>query len=228
MTPQKILFEQGEADAWYERNRNGVSSFNAEDDLVIRNLHPYIRTGMTIAEVGCALAGRLNALTVIASGSGLGVDPSAKAIHDATTLHPGLRLSQGTAESLPWKDKSVDMLVYGFCLYLCDREDLFKIAAEGDRVVSEGGVICILDFQPPFPYKNHYSHLDGVFSYKLDYSSLWSWNPAYVLLKEEVCDHSMAKHCGQSGIVPDERIGVTILQKLGAFAYPNSPVYGDK
>ncbi len=183
---------------------------------------------MTIAEVGCGLAGRLNALAVIASGSGLGVDPSAKAIQDAAILHPGLWLSQGTADVLPWEKKSVDILIYGFCLYLCDREDLFKIAAEGDRVLSEGGIIAILDFKPPFPYRNHYSHLEGVFSYKLDYSCLWSWNPAYVLLKEEVCDHSMAKHCGQSGIVPDERIAVTILQKIGTFAYSNSPVYGDK
>lgn len=228
MKPQKELFIEGEADAWYQRNRSGISRFIADEDAIIRNLAPYLRTGMVIAEVGCALAGRLDALTSMAQGSGMGIDPSEKAILDAAKLHPQLQLSQGTADSLPWPDNSVDVLIYGFCLYLCDRADLFRIAAEGDRVLSEGGIIAILDFKPPFPYKNRYMHREGVFSYKLDYSSLWAWNPSFVRLREEVCDHA-ATGTGlkQSVIRPDDRIAVSILQKLGACAYQESPVYGD-
>jgi hypothetical protein len=35
-----ILFMQGEADAWYETNRDGVAFFEADDDIVITNLRP--------------------------------------------------------------------------------------------------------------------------------------------------------------------------------------------
>ena len=45
----------------------------------------------------------------------------------------------GTADKLPFEDQSVDILVYGFCLYLCDREDMFNIAAEANRVIKSSG-----------------------------------------------------------------------------------------
>ena len=35
----------------------------------------------------------------------------------------------GTAKALPLVERSVGLLIYGFCLYLCDRDDLFRMAA---------------------------------------------------------------------------------------------------
>ena len=32
------------------------------------------------------------------------------------------------------------------------------------------------------PYKNEYKHKEGVFSYKMDYSKMFSWNPSYQLI----------------------------------------------
>jgi ubiquinone/menaquinone biosynthesis C-methylase UbiE len=230
MKLQKDIFCEGEANAWYDRNYDNVSVFDSDRDPIIRNVVSYLRPGMAIAEVGCALAGRLNALVEMAQGRGLGLDPSEKAISDASIRYPELQLSRGTADVLPWEDRAIDILIYGFCLYLCDRADLFRIAAEGDRVLSEGGIIVIFDFKPPFPYKNRYMHRDGSFSYKLDYSSLWSWNPDFVRIREEICDHVMVNCSGgrQDVILPDDRIAVTILQKVGPFAYQNSPVYGEE
>jgi hypothetical protein len=111
------------------------------------------------------------------------------------------------------------MIIFGFCLYLCDRKDLFKIALEADRCLSDNGFMVILDFYPPFPYKNSYSHKEGIFSYKMDYSKLFSWNPVYNEIYNLIFSHSGFSE----RIIPDEKIAVTILNKSEGFAYPLQP-----
>lgn len=222
---QKSIFSAGEADAWLERNRRGLERFNPETDPVIRHVRPHLTTGMTIAEVGCSLAERVEALAKMAGGEGWGIDPSTKAVAEAAQKHPNLRLAAATAERLPWETQSVDVLIYGFCLYLCDRADLFRIAAEGDRVLKENGVLVVLDFQPPFPYRNQYAHRTRVFSYKMDHAELWTWNPAYVEIAREIFDHGGGVVSAASTFHPDERIGVSVLKKIPAFSHSDAPRY---
>jgi len=226
MKSQKAIFSEKEANAWLERNRRALANFDPETDAIIRQLRPHLATDLSVAEVGCALAGRTEALAKITGGRGFGVDPSALAIAEAARLHPELSFRQATADALPWDDHSVDILIYGFCLYLCDRTDLFRIAAEGDRVLKNGGLLAILDFHPPLPYRNAYCHQPGVFSYKMDNARLWSWNPAYVEISREIFDHHARATPGESTFAPDERIAVSILKKLPAHAYPLTPNYG--
>lgn len=226
MTTQKEIFLEKEADAWLARNRAALAGFDPGQDAVIRHLRPHLRPGMAVAEVGCALAGRAAALAAITGGPGYGVDPSPQAVGEAAALHPQLGFAQATADALPWDDNSVDVLVYGFCLYLCDRADLFRIAAEGDRVLREGGLLAVLDFVPPFPYRNTYSHQPGVHSYKMDHARLWTWHPAWVEISREIFDHGARSAPGTSTFAPDERIGVSILKKLPGFAYPQGATYG--
>jgi len=226
MKPQKEFFSEQEADAWLERNRGALTRFDPEKDALIRHLRPYLRAGLSIAEVGCAMANRTGALVEITGGSGYGVDPSARAIAEAKVLHPQLSFQQATADALPWKDRSIDVLVYGFCLYVCDRADLFRIAAEGDRVLKDGGLLALLDFHPPAPYRNPYSHHAGMFTFKMDHARLWSWNPEYVEISRQVFDHHAGDAPGESTFVPDERIAVTVLKKLPAHAFPLSQSHG--
>ena len=226
MKSQKEIFSEKEGDAWLKRNRRALANFAPETDAIIRQLRPHLASDLSVAEVGCALAGRIDALTKITGGRGFGVDPSALAIAEAARLHPELSLRHATADALPWDDHSIDILIYGFCLYLCDRTDLFRIAAEGDRVLKNGGLLAILDFHPPFPYRNAYNHQPGVFSYKMDYARLWSWNPAYMEISREVFDHQARATPCESTFAPDECIAVSILKKLPAHAYPLSPNYG--
>ena len=42
--------------------------------------------------------------------------------------------------------RSVDLLIYGFCLYLCDRDYPFMIVAEAHRVLKPQAWLAILDF----------------------------------------------------------------------------------
>lgn len=224
MKPQREIFRACEADAWFERNRPALQAFDPDRDPVIRSVRPHLRAGQAVAEIGCSLAERVAALAALCAGPGRGVDPSAQAIAEAQRRHPHLSLQAGTADRLPWDDASVDLLVYGFCLYVCDRADLFRIAAEGDRVLRPGGLLAVWDFLPPFPYRNRYAHQPGVFSYKLDHARLWSWNPEYVQVSQELLDHG-ARGRGEGRLAPDDRVAVTLLRKLPQFAYPEAPVH---
>jgi ubiquinone/menaquinone biosynthesis C-methylase UbiE len=84
----------------------------------------------------------------------------------------GLSVQQGTADVLPFDDNSYNIVIFGFCLYLCDREDLFRIASTADRVLRDSGWLFILDFFSPLPCAKTYHHRPGVLSYKMDYRTL--------------------------------------------------------
>ena len=133
---------------------------------------------------------------------------------------PGVTLTQGTAESLPFGDSLFDLVIFGFCLYLCDRHDLFRIAAEADRVLKDHGTMALYDFCTPVPYKNSYVHVEGLNSYKMDYSRLFSWNPAYRLVS-----HTLIPHPGSTAMGPDHCVGVSLLHKNIDQGWPPNP-YG--
>lgn len=84
----------------------------------------------------------------------IGVEPSRAAIEDGGKKFPNIKFINSTADSLPFKDGYFDHIIIGFCLYLCDRDDLFKISYEIGRVLDNNGWIYLLDFLPPFPYAN--------------------------------------------------------------------------
>ena len=136
---QRQVFLDGEGDAWFQRNcqsdADQIANWSLRDPLIgfLENL-PLPRGPETfVFEVGCGQGLRLAQLNSSKGWSVAGLDPSEKAIAAVTAA--GYKGVVGTAESLPLPDRSVDMLIYGFCLYLCDRDDLFRIAAEAHRVL---------------------------------------------------------------------------------------------
>jgi len=100
----------------------------------------------SVLEIGCSNGYRLQKLHKTYSCSCYEIDPSDNAIKDGQKQYPTLNLYKGDATKLPFTDKKFDMVIFGFCLYLCDREDLFKIAYEADRVLKKNGHIVIYDF----------------------------------------------------------------------------------
>ncbi|OSO90613.1 hypothetical protein B7O87_09335 [Cylindrospermopsis raciborskii CENA303] len=82
--------------------------------------------GGKLLEVGCGEGKRLEWIQKSLDIECHGIDPSDKAVTIAQEI--GVRAVRGTADHLPYPDETFDFLVFGFCLYLCDRDDLFRIA----------------------------------------------------------------------------------------------------
>lgn len=217
MTQQKDVFLHSEGDAWYQRNRMDEKKFQAklDSDPVLSLLKDLNLAPKSVLEIGCSDGWRLAGLRKLwPKTSFKGIDPAATAA--AHSYDRAIEIEQGTADDLPYRDKQFDLVIFGFCLYLCDRQDLFRIAMEADRVLMEGGHIVIYDFHTEKPYRNTYVHHEGVYSYKMDYSRLFSWSPAYKMVK---C--SIGTHPGSDSSNPDNDVGVFVLKKSLLAGWPD-------
>jgi len=223
---QKEVFITSEGDRFYERNKTNLTSIDevAASDPILTSLKELNLQPKRILEIGCSSGWRLESYRRIYDAECFGIDPSSIAVADGAAAFPNLSLHQGTADKLPFKNCTFDLVVFGFCLYLCDRGDLFRIASEADRVLSDNGHIAILDFSPPFPYRNEYKHQPGLYSYKMDYSNMFLWNPAYVLFSKSVLTHTGLIRINE----PDERLAVVILGKNSEYAYPANPFVSEE
>ena len=192
---QKDVFLESEADAWFARNRNAISKRDfAVDDSVCQKLFQILETHkdqsndpLRILEVGCGEGARLAWLAESMNADVYGIEPSAQAVDVA--LNRGVKAQRGTADSLPFDSATFDVVIFGFCLYLCDREDLFQIASEADRVMKSSGWLIIQDFFAQQAVANEYHHRPGIQSYKMDYRQLFSWHPAYTCLSHDIVHH---------------------------------------
>lgn len=209
---QREIFLAGEGDAWYGRNADAIASRNLPEDdpLLVEMLSlssPAVGEGVSILEIGCGDASRLGWLKERRGCLCYGLDPSARAVEVATAR--GVEAELGTAEQLPFSNERFDIVVFGFCLYLCDTEDLFRIAYEADRVLRSPGWLLILDFYSPTPAKREYRHRSGVFARKMDYRSLFTWHPSYVNFSQKVLHHTSRGYTDD----PNEWVATSVLRK---------------
>ena len=210
---QKEIFLDGEADAWFERNHDLLKDriFDLSDPVI--NAVSYITKQsryaeeIKVLEIGCGEATRLVWLAEHLGVEVYGIDPSSKAVELAK--RSGVKVKQGTADTLPFGSDSFDIVIFGFCLYLCDREDLFKIAQEADRVLKKKSWLIINDFFSPAPTSSNYHHKAGVYSFKMDYRKLFEWHPAYS------CFSHRLDHHNQVGFTDDtkEWVSTSVFRK---------------
>jgi len=162
---QKDIFLESEGDEWFERNRDHCEQKKMAQDPVIQSILKILdgaaTSGGDLLEIGCGEAKRLDWIKGNLNIGAFGIEPSRKAVQVAQDM--GLRVIRGTAEKLPFESKSFDFVVFGFCLYLCDREDLFQIGCEADRVLKNKGWVVIQDFYSKNIRINDYHHKLGVF-----------------------------------------------------------------
>jgi SAM-dependent methyltransferase len=136
-----------------------------------------------------------------------GIDPSARAV--ARAAERGVRAERSTADRLPYGDGSFDVVMFGFCLYLCDDDDLFAIAREAHRVLAARGWLFIMDFEKPTPTYSDYRHRAGVRTRKMDYKTMFLWHPAYTLASHEKLHHETLQWTDD----PDQWVSVACLRK---------------
>ncbi len=206
---QKEQFLNGEGNKWYERNKWNIPAA-IHNDPILKVIELCGITPARVLEIGCADGWRLAEIERRYGCECYGIDPSEKAITTGKSSHPKLQLSVGTADALP-DIEPVDLIIFGFCLYLCDPQDLFNIAMQCDRLLKDKGHIIVLDFHPPIGhYRNPYSHMKGIFSYKMDYSKLFSWHPAYCLIHQLLFLHQDKQPLH---FEPNDMVSVQILRK---------------
>lgn len=211
---QSRKFLDGLGDQYYLRNRDSHLRYT-DPDKIVALVAQYGLQPKSILEIGCGDGRRLSEFCD-AGAACFGVDPSAMAIKSAQARDPRLHLSVGTAAQILQPDAKFDLVIFGFCLYLCDRADLFRIAAEADRVLCENGAIAILDFDVRNPYRKIYKHASDVYSHKMQYRDMFLWNPAYRLVS-----HSLVQLEGAPRVVPpDESIGLSFIVKESSGAFP--------
>lgn len=214
---QKNAFLAGEADRFFGRNKeiydgqSGYSrDYSVEPTILRMGLAP-----RSILEIGCSNGWRLASLRERFPEARLvGVEPSSEAVEDGKARW-GLDLRVGTADDLPFEAGEFDLIIFGGCLYLCDRSDLFKIAWQADRVLADGGFLCLWDYASRVPYANDYSHREGIRSFKMDYPSMFLWNPDYWLVALDPAGGIKAS--------PDERMVVALMRKQRDAAWPPNP-----
>lgn len=214
---QKDIFSDEEGNQWYLRNKSAL--LNKSSDPVLDLMHQRELKPARVLEIGCSNAWRLNIIQESFHSECFGIDPSEQAILEGRKKNSLLNLEPGTADLIPFLDKKFDLIIFGFCLYLCDRKDLFKIAYEADKFLMENGYLIILDFEPSFPYKNPYQYKEGVFSYKMNYTNLFLSNPSYFLVSKSILTHSGFEKIED----PNERISVSLLMKNTLNDYVSNP-----
>ncbi len=209
---QKEIFLQSEGDAWLTRNKQGVAGQKLpDDDALLREIIDFLPAntgGVKVLEIGCGDGTRLLWLKNNLNADCHGIEPSAQAV--AAAHARGINVRQGTADALPFDSQNFDIVIFGFCLYLCDREDLFRIASEADRVLRSPGWLMIMDFYSPIPRAKTYHHRPGVHSYKMDCRTLFDWHPFYECMTHKVRHHGETIHTDAR----DQWVAVSVLRKF--------------
>lgn len=202
---QAQIFLSGEGAAWLERNE---AKLPAKDDPVLDAIKAHLLHPKKVLEIGCANGWRLIELEKQYKCLCSGIDPGLT--HSRITGK--VALHRGVASNLQlFNHSAFDLVIYGFCLYLCDPEDYFRIVAEGDRVLADGGHLVIYDFNLDalqLPHSRKYSHRAGLFSRKMRFENLWKSHPAYMAISQ----HLIGKM--------DDLTSVTVLKKNMAGAFP--------
>lgn len=182
MIDNKRYFLTEGGDKYHNRNKKKI---NYKQELLCKKIESSIKKiknkNIKILEVGCGNAERLVYLKKkFPLINFFGIDPSSDAIKGKKKLN--INLFKATADKLPFKKSFFDIIIYGFCLYLVDDEDLLKTVLEADRVTKKKSLIIIYDFYNKNLIYKKYKHKNGVFIRKMDYSKIFSWIPYYKVL----------------------------------------------
>lgn len=208
---QKDVFLNSEGDAWFERNRQSLAAKVWPDDDALLGeilaLDAAQSRDRRVLEIGCGEGLRLEWLQRTLGWQCFGVEPSAKAVEVACAR--GLDVRQGTADGLPFADGSADIVIFGFCLYLCEPADLFRVAAEADRVLRAPGWMLIEDFYSPNPRTREYHHRSGLKTHKMDFRTQFTWHPYYECLTHLVRHHETRQYTD----LAEDWVAVSVLRK---------------
>lgn len=173
---QEQAFLKGEADAFARRNRDLAVAAPSDDPVLEALQTAGIPREGTLLDVGGA-AGR------IAAGFQRDhpdwrvrvIEPSSVAIELGRTAFPDIEFVQGSiTQPLSTEgEPAFDVVVVSGVLCWVERSLLSSAIGALDQALSDGGLMVISDFDVPGQRANAYAHLDGLFTFKQDYSKIF-------------------------------------------------------
>ncbi len=212
---QSQIFLSSEADHWYLRNKEKLEVIKQSiaTDILLKTCKPYSDQIKNVLEIGCASAQKLEIITREFEATGYGIDPSELAINDARSRFSAMGLnatfSVGVSSDLPYLEKSMDLVLLGFFLYVVGRNELESTINEINRVTKPGGFLLIEDFDYGMPITKEYVHHRDLRTYKENYARYFIDDFGYYLIEKHSYSHSNnAFHMD-----PDERVSTQILFK---------------
>lgn len=181
-----------EGDAWFERNHvrkeNEISIGCRLFETAMKSRLEKAGEGFKILEIGCSSGYNLIYLCEKYHIEGYGIDPSKKAIEYGNGKIEGLDidifLRQGTADDLIFENDAFDIVILAFCMYCMDRKYILKAVSEVDRVLRDGGMVVIWDFETSIPYTRPNIHHKDLWTFKHDISKFFTCNPQYTLIEK--------------------------------------------
>lgn len=208
---QKDIFLAAEADNWFLRNKDKI--LNEEKNYFPLEIAlPYLTNRSKVLEVGCSVGNNLNYLQSVSKHKLelTGIEPSGMAIAEGQKRFKDIRFIQDTAEGVgKLKDEKFDVIIFGFCLYLVDRESIQDIVKSTYEKLNNKGILVIIDFDAKNPYQNEYSHQKGVYSFKADYGNVFAQHPFLHLIEKKSWSH----YGNDFHSDPNERCATSVLIK---------------
>ena len=207
---QSKIFLKSEGNNYFIRN-NGLL-YN-ENDLVFKKIKEINKKKKinNLLEIGCGEGWRLDLINKKLKIKCYGVEPSLKAIKNLTNKK--IKILHGTAEKLNFKSNKFDILIFGFCLYLVDIEDLINVIREADRVLKKNSIIIIYDFYSKKSKILPYKHNKKIKVHKYDFSNIFLWHPGYKLIEKKIFEMNKNQKAAKTknNWVP---VSISLIKKL--------------
>lgn len=211
---QKNAFIAYEADAWFERNKAFLEKYSTESDRVVGLIRDYNVKPSAVLEIGCSWGYRLNGLHKTFNCKVYGVEPSQKAVDFGRKTFPDVTFHEGTADNLSHlPNASVDVVIVGFVFYVIDREIIFRVVSEIDRVLKNGGLLIIIDFFSETSLRKAYHHIKdfSAYSFKQNYDEIFTSSRLYYLLDKSTMNHVNYQLDATEDY--DNKYSITLLKK---------------
>ncbi len=205
---QKKIFLKTEGDSYYKRNKSkkNVTPFFFEICDFLKKEKLY-KEKLSVIDVGSSNGIFLSRLKKkFKNFRYFGLDPSIEALKN---MRKGITPIHGTADKINLKSNSIDILIYGFSLYLTDLEDHKRISLEANRILKKNGYLILYDFFSKKMKKVKYKHHKKIKVIKFDFDKIFS-KDKYFLFFKKIIDYD-----NNSFIYSDNNlISLSILKKL--------------